>query len=565
VRARAVSRGARLWRWARRNPLVSALAAALVLVGIGGGAAIVLKNAELAASLAGLRRMSDVRLVEQYVGNRLDLRGHDPGHAAQLDAWLEVARGLAARRPLHEARLAALRATALPYDDRDRAGERERHPMAGHLESLHAEVAALPDRIEAAPEDRRADLARRLAGTRRRILEIEADLAVRRTWRFAGSAEQWEHDTLVHLLGLLDDLTDPVKGSLPAVERWRKFVGEVRRRTIEEPRALWERTIAGIADPALSPHYRGLEITPQLGLLPLGPDPDSRLHEFAHVLSGTPPDRDAEGRLRVTAETCIVLVLLPGGPARLGSRPPGGPGSEGPHVDPWSTDKEWPVHEVDLAPFFAGKFEVTAGQLRRATGLVRSAIGQSRFPEREDLEVDLLPVETITHVEAEGALAAIGLRLPTEAQWEHAARGGTASPWYPGDDPHALAAHGNVADRRRLRFDNRRPGDGHPGWALDDGWALVAPVGSYAHNPFGLHDVIGNVAELVLDSPVVYAVAGREGDGLREGGDARFRMVRGGSFTALPAQCRSASRDQFPRDTRLTNTGMRAARPLDPR
>ena len=65
--------------------------------------------------------------------------------------------------------------------------------------------------------------------------------------------------------------------------------------------------------------YPGLDLRPQTGLVPIGVDPDSGLHEFWHVLSGEEPERGPDGKLRIGEQTGVVLVLVPGGPTILGA------------------------------------------------------------------------------------------------------------------------------------------------------------------------------------------------------------------------------------------------------
>jgi len=111
--------------------------------------------------------------------------------------------------------------------------------------------------------------------------------------------------------------------------------------------------------------------------------------------------------------------------------------------------------------------------------------------------------------------------LPTEKEWEYAARAGSKSRFYFGDDISQLPLHANFADK--AAYDS---GDFYLNYAhrtLDDGSAEIAKVGSYKPNPWGLNDVYGNVAEWC---------AGQE--------------IRGGSFLSTPENCRSAYRHHWP-------------------
>jgi sulfatase modifying factor 1 len=133
------------------------------------------------------------------------------------------------------------------------------------------------------------------------------------------------------------------------------------------------------------------------------------------------------------------------------------------------------------------------------------------------------------------------VRLPTEAEWEYAARGGTTSAWWMGDDPEALRDAANVADASLSR---EMP---IAEWAADwdDGYPFLAPTGSFEANPFGLHDIHGNVWEWCSDwyGSHAYENASDADPGGPESGP--FKAIRGGGWFNAPRQQRSAQRIYF--------------------
>ncbi len=110
--------------------------------------------------------------------------------------------------------------------------------------------------------------------------------------------------------------------------------------------------------------------------------------------------------------------------------------------------------------------------------------------------------------------------LPTEEQWEYAARAGTKTQYSFGDDPQLLPEYGNFGDKSYYESLDVFSNSAHR--TLDDGSVRQASVGRYNPNPWGLHDVHGNVAEWCLDG-----------------------AIRGGGWVSSPENCRSAYRDHF--------------------
>jgi formylglycine-generating enzyme required for sulfatase activity len=340
------------------------------------------------------------------------------------------------------------------------------------------------------------------------------------------------------------------------------FAKTVYESTVERYRDAWSGTIAALADPSLSPRYGGFRLRAQVGLIPLGRDPESGLFEFAHLQTGEPPERGSGGKLRLAEESGLVFILLPGGTFDMGAVPPSEDRPAGsPNVDPGAMPPERPVHAVTVRPFFLSKYEMTQGQWVRFTGRNPSAIPAEDYMDGKTTY--LHPVEHISWEEGVKALRHLGLRLPSESEWEYAARGGTSTVWWTGDDDRSLGGeapgslagnlHDLTAKKRRVAIDLK-----FEEW-LDDGYSRHAPVGLYRPNPFGFHDVCGNVWELCQDAGHgSYEGAPADGSAWEEV-DSRVRIVRGGGYDGPALQCRSAFRAGCLRDYRASAYGIRPA------
>ncbi|MCB9869873.1 MAG: SUMF1/EgtB/PvdO family nonheme iron enzyme [Planctomycetes bacterium] len=390
---------------------------------------------------------------------------------------------------------------------------------------------AVPDRAPAMREwiARATELCNRRALHTARLAGLAPDAA-------PGSAVDWERGVLVELL----ERATRVDGLVAVVRRRHDLAVGLREATTGGAAGdAWRRARVDVQS---LPHYSGLRLEAQLGLVPLWRDAASGLWLFAHTATGAPPRRDpASGRAVITPATGIVLALLPGGDARLGSRAVSPIAPRGaPYVDEGRRANEGPLHRVRLRPFFVSCFEVTQAQWKRL-----------RMTDRSRTRGALHPVEYASHDDASEFCRRADLELPTEAQWEYACRAGSTNVYWFGDDAADLARHDNVSSAELPA----------PTESWRDGFAFTAPVGSYLPNRFGLFDLHGNVREWCRDGLGSYGATAGEGDGVRDS-TADERALRGGSWVRPAREARSASRGAAKRSFHDTDTGLRVARAL---
>ncbi len=198
------------------------------------------------------------------------------------------------------------------------------------------------------------------------------------------------------------------------------------------------------------------------------------------------------------------LVSLPGATFSMGSE------------DGYS--REQPVHEVTVNPFSIGRTEVTQAQWRAVMGQLHDV----------GFEGPTRPVERVSwygavrFCERLSELTGLAFRLPTEAEWEYAARGGTRTRFSFGDDEADLGKYA---------------------WYYENSESQTHPVATKLPNPFGLYDVHGNVCEWCQDHwSADYQGAPLDGSAKLSGGDSIFRVLRGGSWNVIGNSCRSAYR-----------------------
>jgi formylglycine-generating enzyme required for sulfatase activity len=163
------------------------------------------------------------------------------------------------------------------------------------------------------------------------------------------------------------------------------------------------------------------------------------------------------------------------------------------------------------------------------------------------------PVVAVSWEDATTYCRHYGKRLPTEAEWEYAARAGTQTRYWWGNGNPGFRRVANVADESAKRlFKTIMTG-------YDDGYERTAPVGVYDANPWGLHDMIGNVNEWTADwygSTYYQQSPERNPQGPSSG---EYRVLRGGSWNNQPFGVRSANRNWITPTNRVVYVGFRCA------
>ncbi len=542
-------------KWVRRNrPLAAALATALVALVVGLVSSLMLK----AQSDANAERADNK--AEEAQAN-LALARRNEAEAREQRSLAEEQRA----RAKENERLAR-RETAKVLRLSDVKALQELEVSANDLWPAH------PDRIDEMNEwlDRAGRLISRLDVHRSTLEEMRQDAAESAPdgeWLFEETADQWQHEVLAELIdglvglesGLLaQDSTTPEHGW--SVPKRLAFAEELEVSFAEDGEAAraWSEAL-----PAIRAAYPDLDLQPQMGLMPVGADPESGLWEFAHLMTGSPAARAADGKLVLTEEVGVVLVLLPGVNFWMGAQ---ATNRLGPNYDPRTQSNESPVHEVRLKAYFLSKYEMTQGQWKRLTGRNPSLYGPDGTWASDWLSSGaptslLHPVEQVDWFDCMDWLPRVGLVLPSEAQWENGARGGTGSPWWAGSDLTSLWGVANVSDA----YGKSHGGEAWVNWeeGFDDGSTVHAQVGTYAPNPFGLHEVHGNLCEWCLDGfehygaePTVDPQVPHEG--------AAIRVYRDGSFGGFAVGARSAHRSHGPPSDAGPFLGVRPARVTKP-
>jgi formylglycine-generating enzyme required for sulfatase activity/Tfp pilus assembly protein PilF len=209
-------------------------------------------------------------------------------------------------------------------------------------------------------------------------------------------------------------------------------------------------------------------------------------------------------------------------------------------------EKDETPHKVKLDGFFIGKYEVTQGLWKEVMGALPSVLHNC-------MECPIYEVswEDVQHfIQKLNKMTGQKYRLPTEAEWEYAARGGGQGVMF-GDGS-------NIADPDKINFDASK--DFNKPYSLVGSFrGKTVPVGSLnAPNEFGIHDISGNVSEWCSDWYGAYPTeASSNPKGPQNGA---FRVIRGGSWSYFAPNCRVAMRSNGVASKRYYDTGFRLAK-----
>ena len=280
-------------------------------------------------------------------------------------------------------------------------------------------------------------------------------------------------------------------------------------------------------------------------------------------------------------QACPEMVVIPPGTFPMGSE----------HIEPMRGGKmrpQGPVRTVTIDyPYAAGKYEVTIGEWRafmantghqasdcRAWGGERASMGYSfEDPDFGRPVLDEEPMMCVYWTEAQEYVQWLSeqteqnYRLLTEAEWEYAAKGGADTEWFWGDDDSKICEYGNIFDQVAAQNPELIAGSGTAvsmAAQCEDGYDLVAPVGQYKPNAYGLYDTVGNIWEWTQDcSLTFYTAEPVDGSAFEVTGPCEKRAIRGGSWRSRLSRHKPFFRGRDPELTSYHLFGFRVARDVE--
>ena len=275
----------------------------------------------------------------------------------------------------------------------------------------------------------------------------------------------------------------------------------------------------------------------------------------------TTAGNSVQGTVMRDCPTCPEMVLIPAGNFMMGVPPEEDDRDGMPRI---INDNARPVHRVVVADaFWLGAYPITRAEY---AAFVRDAdyiAGGSAW--RED-QNDRDPVVDVSLEDAKAYAAWLShktgkrYRLPSEAEWEYAARAGTTTARFWGDDfkHDAACRYANVADEALRK--QRHDADKAFYFACDDGYANASPVGSFLPNAFRLYDMLGNVWQWTANCYESSYAGASDDASVVLAGDCSLGVLRGGSWYNGPRFVRAGGRDSEGRRFHFAWVGFRVAR-----
>ncbi|MFT7616433.1 MAG: serine/threonine protein kinase/formylglycine-generating enzyme required for sulfatase activity [Planctomycetota bacterium] len=575
IQARPASWSLILSRWAERNP---ALAVSLAISFLSLLTGLILttslwrqsdldrqkaeretrradtKAQEAKENLDSYEMLSDSLRYSHFLQEMPSFYPPHPERIPLLDKWLNDVEELLQREPLYRALLQQLQEESHALEFAEIAQQRHA-PDVKIINGIRERLIVINEALaEDLPAEQRTSYEAMQKRVKILLQEMERATLAQFEHVFSDADKEWRHDNIKQLIDnieLLKEKSDPL-APVAAMLRLKSQCQRIQQESLIDASQIWDEAIKSIGDQDDCPLYQGLVIEPQLGLVPIGKDSKSGLWEFAHVLTGSMPERSEDGELILKPDFATILVLLPGGRHTIGARKPSFEGETGPHIDFFASGLEYEPRVVDLHPFFVGKHEFTLSQWGIGTGdELRSMPGEHEVTEAEFHAAGRQPLSRANWYTAERFTQQLGFDLPTEAQWEYACRGGTTTTWWCGSTPNTLAGIANINDAEARRIGLNK-------W--NDGFERLAPADSFEPNPFGLHHIYGNVWEVTRDDLVLDATGFSPGDGLHSITIEEDVVIRGGGSQNAPVRCTSASRAQVAKESSASTIGIRVCR-----
>jgi len=241
---------------------------------------------------------------------------------------------------------------------------------------------------------------------------------------------------------------------------------------------------------------------------------------------------------KVNPKDGLTYLWIPAGSFTMGCSP----------GDYECSDDEKPAHQVTITHgFWMGQTQVTQEAYERVAG---SNPSNFKGPK--------LPVENINWNDAQGYCVAAGMRLPTEAEWEYAARAGSTQARYGSLD--AIAWYADNSGNQRLdSAEIWRTDQANYGARLTDNGNSTHPVGQKQPNAWKLYDMLGNVVQWTADWYVANYYGGQDSQDPQGPPGGQQRVLRGGSWNVTPRYARVSGRDGSVPEYRSFSIGVRCA------